>query len=78
MSVEFRLLSTLALHALEPSGLTPTDTSWLAFNYYLNMYTKSRDPGLNGAECRGCVSCLDKLAEMQLECEKLKTGIVST
>lgn len=28
--------------------------------------------------CRGCASTLDKLTRMQLDCEKLKTGIVNT
>ena len=35
MSTEFRPLSTRALHALELHDLNLVDTSWSAFNYYL-------------------------------------------
>ena len=37
--MEFRPLSTRALHALELRDLSPIDTSWLAFNYYIHTHS---------------------------------------
>ena len=41
MSTEFRPLRTRALHALELRNLNPVDTSWSAFNYYMEYGNES-------------------------------------